>query len=58
MRGKRGKEVLSTYSELDQVPHRKLERERKGSKRRKRKNMEDTCYFKKCKQGLPWWCSG
>lgn len=38
--------MLSTYTELDQAPHGKLEREVKGSKRRKRKNTEDTSYLK------------
>lgn len=42
----RRKEVLLTYAELDQVPHIKLERAMKGSKRRKRKNTEDASYFK------------
>lgn len=40
------KEVLLTYAALDQVPHRKLERAVKGSKRKKRKNIEDASYFK------------
>lgn len=43
------KEVLLTYAALDQVPHRKLERAMKRSKRKKRKKYRRCKLLQKCK---------